>query len=240
MKKLLLSAVALVVGCAPAIDPAMQMATDALLAKHGDSGATFDPPEGAAPPPWAVGQWAMYAGVDGDGRPNVQRFAIVDKDDDCGWWQETTIQGYTGVTRSRVCWTKQPELSDIESGRKLSSIVSVVETEADGQVTRMDLRKPEYAFMRDMQATQYEAIIRGLRVTAATPRETITVPAGTFNDLLKIESTVTYGPFRIDSVTWASNEIPVMGTVRSETKDGKSQMKLIAYGTEGASRGDWP
>ena len=66
------------------------------------------------------------------------------------------------------------------------------------------------------------------------------VPAGTFDGTFRVDSQVKIGPITIEATSWTHSEVPVVGTVKSLTKDGKSEQELLAYGESGASRGDWP
>jgi len=242
MRELIAVAVttAVLAACGPSIDKAMQQSTDSLLGKHASTGASFEVPTDAQIKPWAVGQWVIHRGKDNDGRPTVQRTAIIEQAD-CGFWLEFTTQSYTELSRARYCFSRQPQAADASSGERLASLVSLVEIETkDGQVSKMDLSEPQYAPMRSIQIKAYEAMFKGLSVDADQPREKVVVPAGTFDGTFRVDSQVKIGPITIEATSWTHSEVPVVGTVKSLTKDGKSEQELLAYGESGASKGDWP
>ena len=66
------------------------------------------------------------------------------------------------------------------------------------------------------------------------PKEDVTVPAGSFRGVVKFPSTVQAGPFTLRLTGWYHPAIPLGGSVKSQSDDGKITTEVLGYGDSGA------
>ena len=85
---------------------------------------------------------------------------------------------------------------------------------------------------------QFKAVVQAGVVPSdlsQTTKETVTVPAGTFQDCAKVPVQVSIMGSTQKSTSWFHPAVPINGSVKASSADGKWTVELLDYGTSGAA-----
>jgi hypothetical protein len=231
MRMLILGvALAFTSACGPSIQPQMKAATDRLAAESRGGSHDEGAPRRYEPMKWQVGQWTLTRAVNEKGEPTVTRMAVVGREDG-GYWIESETQDYYRRSVTKMLYAKQPATAE-ESFDALRKIVLVEDGKAP---TEMDFTKddPGTALMKRM----YARFVRGGHVTLPeqSGREDATVAAGRFRACATFDTRLEVGPFKFEARTWFHPAVPLGGTVKGVSTDGKWKMEILDFGLSGAT-----
>ena len=137
----------------------------------------------------------------------------------------------------RNCWTMN-SATDIDMDGTITTSTSTTYFEKGTMnALRIETTSQGYTYGYDINDTGTTDPGTGGQIDPSTiiSYETITVPAGTFQNCMKAQITVNneYTGATIVSLDWAHQDVPIWGIVKSETRaDGvlSSTMVLTAYG----------
>jgi hypothetical protein len=210
-------------GCGPSIDPALRADIDRRVAMLAPGGQNVPAPAGFLPRPLVVGQWTQYKMVDGNGQPGFMTTKIVGADADA-FWIETTHEGYTGKTTTKMLVfigdRLNPQSFEIRALRM---------RDRNGNVNEIN---PQ---MLQMMQGMYRSALSMLSLSwQGQPQEDAVVPAGVFAGCFKAQTDAAWGPWRAASVSWSHPAVPISGLVKSQGIDHPTTMELVAYGDTGA------
>lgn len=199
----------LMIGCAPAIDPAAKASVDRQVAQVQQRDATFGASEAQPPEPQA-GHWSTYKVVDANGRPSFMTYKIVRREGKRLWF-EVDQETYYGP-QSFLCVYEADDVRD--PGTFEPQSITIMD---DGQVT--ELSGSDVALAQSAYPKAFE----------------MRVPAGTFREALRGEREVRIGGARVGEMTlWLHSEVPINGMVRSVSSNGTT-VELVDFGTSGAT-----
>jgi hypothetical protein len=227
-----LAALALaLVACGPSISPAMKSATDQLVSGASTAPRNEGQPPNLEPMRWAVGQWTLTRAVNEKGEPTITRTSVVGREDG-GWWIETENQDYYRHGITKVLYATQPTTPE----EALDAVRKIV-TREDGKAEQvMDFTKDDPA-MAIAKRFAGRFMKTGVVVTIPpeSAREDAKVPAGAFRRCAKIGAKIEAGPFSFQATSWFHPAVPLSGSVKGVSSDGKWTMELLDYGTSGAT-----
>jgi hypothetical protein len=230
MRTILTAVLALgLVGCAPSLNPQMKAATDSLAATFQTRGQNQAAPAAYEPTPWAVGQWLIQRTVDDKGNVAIQRLSVVGAEGG-GLWLEMDRQDYFHHTIARILYSHMPRTAD----DAMDALLKVVTKTDDKPPQTIDFATTPLA---SLMKTQFKAVATSAVVSAdvaRAPKETITVPAGTFESCAKVAVQVSIMGTTHKSTSWFHPAVPINGSVKGASDDGKWTIELLDFGTTGA------
>ncbi|MBL0176101.1 MAG: hypothetical protein IPP94_12680 [Ignavibacteria bacterium] len=230
MKRFALSFLLLAVlaGCGPSIDPALQSRVATYFGKAG--GQTYaSSSQFMKPMPYAVGQYVVHGTVY-DGKRSVSKTSIVGEEQ--GGW---VIETYS-LSESNESWTqmlvKGLEKAGTDGNVDDIDIVWVKTKMKDENVQTVE--GPVLAITRGF----YRDMLGGFKVKIGTPSAggSVAVPAGTFNGTQKTGTEAAFFGRTYKSDVWFHSEVPINGLVKSVSKDDGITTELIEFGRSGAKR----
>ncbi len=218
------------VGCAPSINPQMKAATDTLAATFQARGQNQAAPAAYEPTPWAVGQWIVQRTVDDKGNVAIQRLSVVGAEGG-GMWLEMDRQDYFHHHITKILYSHMPRTTD----EAVDVLLKVVTKTDDQSPQTIDFATNP---MASLLKTQFKSVAAAAVVTAdvaQAPKESVTVPAGTFEGCAKIGVQVSIMGTTRKSTSWFHPAVPINGSVKGMSDDGKWTVELLDFGTTGAS-----
>ena len=218
------------VGCAPSINPQMKAATDGLAANFQPRGQNQAAPTAYEPTPWAVGQWILQRTVDDKGNVAIQRTSVVGAEGS-GMWLEMDRQDYFHHHITKILYGHMPRTAD-EAVEVLQKVVT--KTDDQSPQTIDFATNP----MASLLKTQFKSAAAAVVVTAdvaQAPKESVTVPAGSFEGCAKVAVQVSILGSTLKSTSWFHPAVPINGSVKGVSDDGKWTVELLDFGTTGAS-----
>jgi hypothetical protein len=231
MRTILTAVLALgLLGCAPSINPQMKAATDSLAATFQTRGQNQAAPAAYEPTPWAVGQWVIQRTVDDKGNVAIQRLSVVGAEGG-GLWLEMDRQDYFHHTITKILYSHMPRTAD----DAMDALLKVVMKTDDKPPQTIDFATTPLAAL--MKA-QFKVVATSAVVSAdvaQAPKETVTVPAGTFEGCAKFAVQVSIMGTTQKSTSWFHPAVPLNGSVKGASDDGKWTIELLDFGTTGAS-----
>lgn len=217
------------VACGPSIKPAMKAATDAKLSSYA-SDVQVGPPASYEPREWTPGQWIAYRVTQKDKPPAVTTVKVIAQDAE-GIWLETESQDYYSHSITKALYRRMPRTAE----EAMDALVKVVIKTDDEPAQEMDFRQGPMAEMMKQAMKFVAAGVTAPTDVGSLPKETVTVPAGTFQGAAKFTGQVSFGPITKTVSGWFHPAVPLNGSVRSITSDGEISTDLIAYGETGAT-----
>jgi hypothetical protein len=231
MRNILTAVLALsLAGCAPSINPQMKAATDSLAGSFQTQGRDQAAPMAYDPTPWAVGQWVVERTVDDKGNVAVQRISVVAAEG-AGMWLEFDRQDYFHHNITKILYSHMPRTVD-EAADVLLKVVTKTD---DKPVQTIDFASTPMAglFKSQFKAVAQNAVVSADVTQAA--KETVTVPAGSFQACAKFAVQVSVAGMTQKSTSWYHPAVPINGAVKGVSDDGKWTIELLDFGTNGAS-----
>ena len=219
--------------CGPSIVPELKSDTDSFLAKLGQSKRSVKAAGSLDVQAWKVGQWALYATTDDEGRPGYERLSVV-RQDSCGIWLQIERQTYFNRQLQQICYKRMPKPpGDVRKAvDDALDMVQVMKTKVDDNPTQViDLRA--MPGMKFMMRSVAQGIVTGVWLDPKAPQETKTVRGGTFEGAVKMNVTATILFVTVQATTWSHPDVPVNALVKSVTDSGYTQ-ELLDYGATGA------
>jgi hypothetical protein len=194
-------------GAAPLRDPKVHAAPD-----------TF------TPVPWKVGQWTRHRITESNGRSSTLTYKIVSEQDGAHWIEVVTGAANAGTVLQilmRLTDRTKPEQGEI-LGAKI-------------KMPNGGVKKLEGAVLAAASAG-YKKSLRHLSLPslAGLPRETVTVPAGTFRGCFKFSDTTAVAGLELKSTVWSHPDVPISSLVKNQSEDGSTFLELLDYGLSGA------
>jgi hypothetical protein len=218
--------------CGPSIKPAMKSATDQLAAAPRAGARDVGAERQLSPVRWAVGQWTLSRTVNEKGEPSYVRTAVVGREDG-GWWVEMETQDYYKHAFTKVLYASMPTTVD-EAFDAVRKIVTRNEEGKKDQV--MDFAKDDPAMAIAKRFVKQYMTVGVAAVPEGVAREDAAVPAGKFRGCARFETKVDIaGLFSVEATSWFHPAVPLSGSVKSVSKDGKWTTELVDYGLTGAT-----
>lgn len=217
---------ALTLACVPAANPLMLQRTQTLAATRASH--LVDAPASYEVPDWKAGSWILQR-TTSDGRVSVQHLSIL-RADASGVVIQNDTQDDQQRTITVTTYARMPRNAE-EAGDLL---ISSTFKEGDKEPVTIDFRDPSSAMMRGM----YKLVtISGpaFEEVPSLPKEDVVTPAGRFAAAVRHPSSWELGFMRQDLVNWWHPGVPVSGTVKAESTDGKFTMELLDFGWTGAT-----
>jgi hypothetical protein len=209
--------------CGPSVNQAYKASIDQRLLALSASDQKYEAPTSAEPMPLAVGQWARYKAVDGEGHPGFASYNVVGQEGNA-FWIEMLQESYTSrnVTLMLVDLgdRKTPSSVDVKQMRQKSDDHAVNELPA----SMLSLMKPIWKPLVDTLIIDWQQ----------KPQEAADAPAGSFDACYKVQATVAFGGKSWTSVSWSHPAVPINGAVKTRGVDNPSQMDLVGFGLTGA------
>jgi len=218
-----------IAGCAPSINSQMKVATDDLLALSRPKAATR-PRRLPTTHALAVGQWIVQRTTDGKGNVAIQRVSVVGADAG-GTWLEFDRQDYFHHNITKILYSHMPRTVD-----EAADVLLKVVTKTDNKPAQtIDFASTPMAglFKSQFKAVAQNAVVSADMSQAA--KENVTVPAGTFNGCAKVAVQVSVMGISQKSTSWFHPAVPINGSVKGASDDGKWTVELLDFGTSGAS-----
>jgi hypothetical protein len=217
-------------GCAPSISPQMKAATEGLAGSFQTQGRNQAAPGAYDPMPWAVGQWIVQRTTDGKGNVAIQRISVVGADAG-GTWLEFDRQDYFHHNITKIFYSHMPRTVD-----EAADVLLKVVTKTDNKPAQtIDFASTP---MGGLLKSQFKAVAQNAVVSAdvsQAAKENVTVPAGTFNGCAKVAVQVSVMGMSQKSTSWFHPAVPINGSVKGASDDGKWTVELLDFGTSGAS-----
>lgn len=208
-------------------NPVMLQRTQELAATHANH--DLPAPSSYEVPDWKAGSW-MIQRTTQNGKVSVMRMDILESNV-AGVLVQSEMQDDQQRTRTLTRYSRMPRNGE-EAGDLLQRVVS--QTNDDAPIVT-DFSDPGMAMAKGF----YKAVsITGpaFAEVASLPREDVSSPAGRFAGAVRHTSSVSVGPFRQDVEGWWHPGVPVSGTIRSQTPDGKHVTELLDFGWTGAKQ----
>lgn len=180
------------------------------------------------PMSWGVGQYIVLGNIEKGKKKSVTKMSIVGKADG-GFIVEmvTTDEDRESVVQYLIKGIdkamKTGDAKDIEFGW-------IKMRNDDGQIQTIE--GPMMQMYKAMLPNTISSM--QLSVKNYTDGGTVTVPAGTFSGLNVVDSEAKVFGFTTKTKGWYHPSVPVNGTVRSVSDDGKQETVLIGFGMSGA------
>ena len=217
-------------GCAPSINPQMKAATDTLAGSFQTPSRNQAAPPAYDPMPWAGGQWIAQRTVDDKGNVAIQRVSVVGAESG-GMWLEIDRQDYFHHTLAKILYSRMPRTAD----EAVDVLLKVVTKTDDKSAQTIDFATmPLASFMKNQFKVLAQAGMFSADASQAV-KETVTVPAGTFQGCAKVAVQVSVLGKALKSTTWFHPAVPINGAVKGTSDDGRWTIELLDYGTSGAS-----
>jgi hypothetical protein len=191
--------------------------------------AAFEPV--TVPPPktpkvldLAVGQWTRHTITESNGNRSSLTYKVIAKEGGAYWLEVVTGAPNAGAVIQILLELKErykPENSQILAARVKMPKGFV-----------KDIRGP----MLDASKEAYKKALRQVFVPdlAAMQKETVTVPAGKFEQCYRHTETTSFAGMEVSSTLWQHPAVPITALVKSVSVDGGTTVELVAFGTVGA------
>ena len=183
------------------------------------------------PMPWAAGQYVVTGTTTSGSRKSVSKTLLV-RQEQGGWVIETSTLSSNGeekVTQMLVTGFDQAIATGDASGLDLVWIKTL---KKDGSITTT--QGAQLGFMKGLYKSAYENLVS--KTSGVTDGGAIAVPAGSFAGTSTIKVSVKVMMSTIEMQSWLHPAVPVNGTVKSMTTDGKTVIELLSFGSDGAPR----
>jgi hypothetical protein len=231
MRRFAIAAAALAVAaCGPSVKPAMKSATDQLAAETRGQPRDLASEKKLAPVKWSVGQWTLTRSVNEKGEPTFTRTAVVARENG-GYWIESETQDWYSHSFTKVLYAGVPTNVD-----EAFDLVRKIVTRADDKPEQvLDFSKDDPGMAIAKRFVKQYMKVGLAAVPDQASREDAKVPAGTFRGCAKFNTKVEFGPFSMEATNWFHPGVPLSGSVKSASTDGKWTQELVDYGLTGAT-----
>lgn len=196
-----------------------------------DSGKSF--PAGknfSKPGKWSAGQYVVVGTTVKKKPDSVTRTLIVAKEGD-GWIIESNSIDKKGKKTASQMLIKGYDAA-IESADLTKIKVEWMKMKnEDGEIQTIE--GDQMAIFNMFAKKVYESLI--INIASFTDGGAVSVPAGNFAGTNLYTSKTKILGMTIESDGWYNTAVPVNGMVKSMTKDGKTLMELLEFGTDGKS-----
>ncbi len=223
LSPLAIVALLLCAACSPSINPKLKTSVDSKLAMVQNSSETYSAE--SAPAGYEAGQWLQYKLLDENGRPTLMTYKLLAVLDG-GYAVETVSESYYSrdVNYIEFQYTLGAPIDTMK-------IVRVISSKGDDAPKEMD----------GMSLSIMDSVYKNLAgqifmsQTGAPGGASVSVPAGTFASCSEMDTTLSLGPWSIESHTWHHPAVPMHGMVKSERTDGKpGSSELLTFSLTGA------
>jgi hypothetical protein len=172
----------------------------------------------------AVGQWTRHKISENNGRSSMLTYKIVGKEGPAYW-----LEVVTGAANAGTVIQILLELKDRHDPQS-SQIVAARVKMPNGIVK--DVRGP----MLDATREGYKKALRQVFVPdlSAMPKETIRVPAGTFEACSRHTEATAFAGIEVSSTLWQHPAVPITALVKSVAEGGATTIELVDFGLTGA------
>jgi len=228
-------AILVITGCGGP-DARQQAATQSLIAAHAAKARTFPAPAVYQPMPWKAGQWILMKHTyPKRNEVSVHRLTII-RDDAGGCVIESATQDYRYHTIAQQHYSRRPNTPD----EAIDLLQKMVTKSGDDAPVVQDFTQPPLSGMKGMMRAMIADAMLSITPPSevhTAPRETITVPAGTFQGAARITQTVKLAGTTQVVTAWFHPAVPINGGVQTRTADGEAETEILDFGTEGGKSG---
>lgn len=219
--------ICLAAGCAPSINPALKSRIDRYqttsLTKTYKTDQIFKKPI-----PWAAGQFVVTRSLDDKSRPTIQTISIINEAKD-GWVIEIHSMSYFSESLAQIYVSGFDKGAEVRSMADLDVKWTKIKN-ADGTVTKVEGNALSFA-----QSLEQSGVMSNEVRPARSEPNPISVPAGQFVNATIYESKGKIGGFiEFTSKAWFHPDVPIFGSVLSNTSTPKTRVELIKFGLSGA------
>jgi len=181
------------------------------------------------PASWKVGQYVVTGMSENGIHKSVARTAIVGKENG-GYILEIMSEDARQKTGQQMLVKGLDDLAKGDNSVPIEILWMRI-LGPDGKVQKMD-----GAMLSMMTMTMKSTLNKMFNIQTDQSEKggTITVPGGTFKRTTKIDSEASVMGMSFKSTVYAHPAVPINGTVRTETSNGKSVTELLDFGKSGA------
>jgi hypothetical protein len=211
-------------GPAPAASASATSSATGSAASGGEvpTGAGMDAPTSPLPRPLKTGQFVRYKVVQ-DGKESEMSYSVLGQEADAHW-----IQFVTSPKGRRVVIQLLLHIGD----RNHPKSAKLLGVKMKMGSTVREFRGAMLARLKnEVSGAMAELNVPSLQ---GLEQEDVTVPAGTFKNSYKRESTMTLYGFQDKSRQWLHTGLPVLTLVKAQSQNHDHTMELVAYGETGA------
>jgi len=184
--------------------------------------------QGYQPAPWKAGQF-LELGSMADGQVESKLRLLVVAEREGGWVLEMRRMAKDGqTTLLQYLILGIDEAMRTGDGAK-ASVGWMKMRQGSGKVR--SLTAAQTAMFGAVARSGIEAVV--IRPTEVKDGVTVTVPAGSFPGSKELKSTTSVMGRESQVTSWVNPKVPVNGLVKSVSADGKTELQLLAYGTDG-------
>lgn len=227
-KALLSMGVALVLstlGCVSDPSPAASQAEAPMnLTEYAASG------QYKKPMPWKAGQYVEVENLTKGKKESVSKTLLVGKEKN-GWIVESvTVDKKGKKSVSQTLFLGMEEA--INSGKAGGVTIGWMKMRnEDGTVQTVE--GDQLAFYNLFAKSTLDSMV--VDILTFTDGGIVAVPAGVFAGTNQVNGTVKIMGMKIETESWYHPSVPVNGMVKSRSKDGKTESRLVSFGFDGKS-----
>jgi hypothetical protein len=213
--------------CGPSANPILQKKIADFSTKS--SGNSFsDKGKFIKPMALSVGQWVMYYSQSKDSK-SISKTSIVGKEGD-GWIIENYSLNESEEATSQICISGMEKIAT--SGNMDDIEILWVKILKDGKVQTID--GPVLSLTKSFYKKGLSNL--GLNTSVSTNGGSVTVPAGTFANTIKVKSETSFLGSTYTSEGYLHPDVPINGLVKSVSSEENFSMVLVDFGKTGAQK----
>lgn len=213
--------------CGPSANPVLQKKITDFSAKS--SGGSFsDKGKFIKPMALSVGQWVMYY-TQSEKSKSVSKTSIVGKEGE-GWIIENYSLTETEEATTQICISGMDKVST--SGNMDDIDILWVKTQKDGKIETIE--GPVLSLMKGFYKKGLTNL--GINTSVSSDGGSITVPAGTFSNTIKVKSEMSFLGSTHTSEGYLHPDVPINGLVKSVSSEDNFSTVLVDFGKTGAQK----
>lgn len=182
------------------------------------------------PMPWKAGQYVETENLTKGKRESLSKTLLVGKEKN-GWIVESVTvdkKGKRSVSQTLFLGMEEA----INSGKAGGVTVGWMKMRnEDGTIQTIE--GEQLAFYNLLAKGSLDSMV--IDILAFTDGGTVAVPAGVFAGTNQVNGTVKIMGMKIETESWYHPSVPVNGMVKSRSKDGKTESRLVSFGFDGKS-----
>lgn len=212
-----------ITGAEPAASAAPAASASAVAsAEPAPTGPVMPPPTTVLPKPLQTGQFVRYKVTD-KGKEREFSYSVLGAEGDAHWIQVVSERDGRRIVIQIL-------LAIGNRAHPTSAKVRGVKMKM-GNMVREFRGATLAAIRKSVDGAMAELTVPGID---GLPQQDVTVPAGTFRQCYKRESTVTFVQIQDKARQWLHPGVPVLAMVKTESMTEDYKMELVAFGDTGA------